>query len=240
MRKFMCFTLLAGAAGAFALAQDPASPDAPTGGPTLAPAPDPLSTPTQPEPPPPVAPETVAPMMRGPSPVYGPGAGADYGAVPPPVPTSPALPPSVVSPSMSPVGPVTPPARTYAVPSDQSLPPEVYESAPAYGTVEPPAELPYVMQSGPFHPHAGASAPMGVEMDCVCTPRMPMQGGSFSHPGYGGGWYGTTVGHFGSDNGGYNYTGAPAAGVHVRHPYFSYRAPWYTPGPPSQNVTIVW
>ena len=29
-------------------------------------------------------------------------------------------------------------------------------------------------------------------------------------------------------------------GLHVRHPYYSYRRPWYPPGPPSLNVTIVW
>ncbi|MCA8998055.1 MAG: hypothetical protein KDA80_13750 [Planctomycetaceae bacterium] len=36
--------------------------------------------------------------------------------------------------------------------------------------------------------------------------------------------------------------GAPAygAGVHGRYPFFSYRAPWYTPGPVSRNITIVW
>lgn len=30
------------------------------------------------------------------------------------------------------------------------------------------------------------------------------------------------------------------AGSHVRFPYYSYRRPWYYPGPASQNVTIVW
>ena len=33
----------------------------------------------------------------------------------------------------------------------------------------------------------------------------------------------------------------PQAGpIHVRHPFYSYRAPWFTPGPASLNVTIVW
>jgi hypothetical protein len=39
---------------------------------------------------------------------------------------------------------------------------------------------------------------------------------------------------------GYGYTGAFAAGMHVRHPYYSYRRPWYANGPMSHNVTIAW
>ncbi len=35
--------------------------------------------------------------------------------------------------------------------------------------------------------------------------------------------------------------GAPPTDLfHVRYPYYSYRRPWYTPGPGSVNVTIVW
>lgn len=30
------------------------------------------------------------------------------------------------------------------------------------------------------------------------------------------------------------------AGSHIRYPYYSYRRPWYYPGPASNNVTIVW
>ena len=33
---------------------------------------------------------------------------------------------------------------------------------------------------------------------------------------------------------------AYAGGLHERFPYYSYRRPWYTPGPASLNVTIVW
>lgn len=29
-------------------------------------------------------------------------------------------------------------------------------------------------------------------------------------------------------------------GWHVRYPYYSYRRPWYPPGPGGVNVTIVW
>jgi hypothetical protein len=29
-------------------------------------------------------------------------------------------------------------------------------------------------------------------------------------------------------------------GLHLRYPYYSYRRPWYPPGPASINVTIVW
>jgi hypothetical protein len=35
--------------------------------------------------------------------------------------------------------------------------------------------------------------------------------------------------------------GAPPTDLfHVRYPYYSYRRPWYTPGPGSVNVTIIW
>lgn len=35
---------------------------------------------------------------------------------------------------------------------------------------------------------------------------------------------------------------APPAndGWHVRYPYYSYRRPWYPPGPGGVNVTIIW
>jgi hypothetical protein len=33
---------------------------------------------------------------------------------------------------------------------------------------------------------------------------------------------------------------AYAGGLHERFPYYSYRRPWYYPGPVSLNVTIVW
>lgn len=29
-------------------------------------------------------------------------------------------------------------------------------------------------------------------------------------------------------------------GLHARYPYYSYRRPWYTPGPASLNVNIIW
>lgn len=32
----------------------------------------------------------------------------------------------------------------------------------------------------------------------------------------------------------------PAGALHSRYPYYSYRRPWYTPGPASLNATIVW
>jgi hypothetical protein len=32
----------------------------------------------------------------------------------------------------------------------------------------------------------------------------------------------------------------PTGPVHDRYPYYSYRRPWYSAGPASANVTIVW
>ncbi|WP_437204926.1 hypothetical protein [Planctomicrobium sp. SH664] len=37
-----------------------------------------------------------------------------------------------------------------------------------------------------------------------------------------------------------NLGGVAPGTLHERYPYYSYRRPWYTPGPVSQNVTIVW
>lgn len=37
-----------------------------------------------------------------------------------------------------------------------------------------------------------------------------------------------------------NFHTGPAGGEHARYPYYSYRRPWYTPGPISRNVNIVW
>jgi hypothetical protein len=34
--------------------------------------------------------------------------------------------------------------------------------------------------------------------------------------------------------------GGPSPGVHARYPYYSYRRPWFTPGPRSVNVNIIW
>lgn len=39
------------------------------------------------------------------------------------------------------------------------------------------------------------------------------------------------------------YEGLPnmdGGGVHYRYPYHSYRRPWFHPGPPSTNISIVW
>lgn len=53
-------------------------------------------------------------------------------------------------------------------------------------------------------------------------------------------------GFSGYDAMGYNgggmetYTGAVGGGLHARHPYYSYRRPWYANGPVSNNVTIAW
>ena len=37
-----------------------------------------------------------------------------------------------------------------------------------------------------------------------------------------------------------NLGGVAPGMLHERYPFYSYRRPWYTPGPASQNVTIVW
>jgi hypothetical protein len=46
------------------------------------------------------------------------------------------------------------------------------------------------------------------------------------------------TGFYGPAHGG--YYGPSVGGIHDRYPYYSYRRPWYTAGPASANVTIVW
>jgi hypothetical protein len=85
----------------------------------------------------------------------------------------------------------------------------------------------------------------------VCGPFGPPQFGNAPGPGTGvavppvppaylaapTGVYGSWCGDHSNPVVGFNSAGG---GIHDRYPYYSYRRPWYTAGPASANVTIVW
>lgn len=110
---------------------------------------------------------------------------------------------------------------------------EAYSSMPAYGSA----------------PVASPSAPMLAmpAAGCGCQGGTLYSAGAAALPAtmpYMGAGYGADFG-LGYDALGYaggtgGYTGAFAAGMHVRHPYYSYRRPWYANGPMSHNVSIAW
>ena len=150
------------------------------------------------------------------------------------------------------------------IPSGTLTPSETYPSyqaAPEYNSYEP---TPHVVQ--PTAPVQGRTlAPYSVPMQtqtyssvpltastlpaasgCACNrggstysasslgipAGPPAAGVGFGYLGY------TAMGYHGG--GMETYTGAAGAGMHVRHPYYSYRRPWYANGPMSRNVTIAW
>ncbi|MEZ6066713.1 MAG: hypothetical protein R3B90_13640 [Planctomycetaceae bacterium] len=96
----------------------------------------------------------------------------------------------------------------------------------------------------PMPYHAAPLAPLSAGCNCAGGSSFgstPVGGAT----GFGGASYGYTAGTdaMGLSNtaGGVGgYTGAPASGMHQRHPYYNYRAPWYYVGPASNTVTIIW
>lgn len=133
---------------------------------------------------------------------------------------------------------VTPPGTSNALPVPSAIP-QVQGISPL--EIAPPAttNLPYAqplgpspqlqpmqssgaylpMQASPANPYLPAGAPTApyapfVPGDPALGPLGgPMPTGMF--PGMG-------------------------VGLHARYPYYSYRRPWYTPGPASLNVNIIW
>jgi hypothetical protein len=150
-----------------------------------------------------------------------------------------------------------------ASPSIQPIPANSYQSEPviSYGSGDPGT-----IQSGPVYgdsyvseyPVESApvmSAPLSTYSDapyasvggggCACQSNATVySGGSLGLPaGDFGGYAGSAVGYqaMGYHGGGMEtYTGAVGGGMHVRHPYYSYRRPWYANGPMSHNVNIAW
>ncbi len=104
-----------------------------------------------------------------------------------------------------------------------------------------------VIQAPVMHPMPA------VEAGCLCGAALPtccaggvanaglihgLSGAGYAHSVHGGQFGGPAPGSFLS-----GFEGIPnmdGGGVHHRYPYHSYRRPWAHPGPPSNNITIVW
>jgi hypothetical protein len=110
------------------------------------------------------------------------------------------------------------------------------------------APAPAVVYSAPVV----QAAPV-LEAGCLCGAALPtccaggvanaglihgLGGAGYAHSVHGGQFGGPAPGSFLS-----GFEGIPnmdGGGVHHRYPYHSYRRPWAHPGPPSNNITIVW
>lgn len=147
--------------------------------------------------------------------------------------------------------------------ADVPVPPAVESwTAPPPAEVEPPAPEMIPTPAPPMHVPATIPAAMpqpiptlieseahAAPADCPChdappstevvldgyAPQVPPQYSVPSQNVYGG--YGG-AGVYGA----MSFPQAPpvSGGLHERYPYYSYRRPWYTPGPASLNATIVW
>lgn len=98
-----------------------------------------------------------------------------------------------------------------------------------------------VSEPAPSMSYSPAPMPMATNSGCACQSGGAQFGSmtySSSH------WSGNaTVGPPRTEylTPGHGYTGlARTSGMHVRHPYYSYRHTWFSNGPASQQVTIVW
>ena len=135
-----------------------------------------------------------------------------------------------------------------------------YQSTPEYQSVSPQPSYstdsapvyssgPVIRQPLPSYESydsyaAPLSAPVG-SAGCACNGGASVySGSSLGLPAGDAGYVGDSgVGYqaMGYHGGGMEtYTGAVGNGMHVRHPYYSYRRPWYANGPMSHNVSIAW
>jgi hypothetical protein len=144
---------------------------------------------------------------------------------------------------------------TFATADDLGLPTPVESGVvvegaavgPTHNAAPPTGVVKEVRSVDPFHgvPTVAQPAVVGVPSQplyladaggCGCA------SGGYTAGGYVGGTYGYDAAAWGGgvSSAPWGYTGAVAGGTHERHPYYSYRRPWYYQGPASQNVTIIW
>lgn len=123
------------------------------------------------------------------------------------------------------VVPPPPPAVDLSVPSSPLPPASQFAPPPVSVPMSPSAQQPYPAIQQPATPAPESLAP--AEPFPAAIPPAPLMPDHASPYGFGVqppmGWMSPPVG-----------------GLHVRHPYYSYRRPWFTPGPASLNVTIIW
>jgi len=197
-------------------AADPLIPPAPTGD-TIPP------TATVPAIPAPPTPHVPIPSKIGPVPESAPTNPAQQKTTPAPIPPLPV--PSATTPAVSPNQAVPQPIPenqpAIPVPGRQVSPiPDSQGSMNGFGPGFPSAvpnqftPVPYgqPVQPGPYGQYGAYSLPGGPQYNSFATVPNVIP---------------------------YFHTG-PAGGEHPRFPYYSYRRPWYTPGPVSRNVNIVW
>lgn len=166
-----------------------------------------------------VAPRTRRSVPAPPMPQSGTANAARQPATPPrqPVPRS-----GLASPSPIPVPPATSPDdRTQSPqyhPQPQPQSSNFYQAAP---TVQP-----YGVQSYGVQPQSSSMMWYGAPVQHSYQPIMspPVMGDGFNPQGAEGVYVGPST----------------AGGLHLSFPYYNYRRPWYTRGPASMQVDIVW
>ena len=162
-------------------------------------------------------------------------------------PTLPGVPtPAVESTPMLPI-PADPGPVDHSYANDPALnSPYVDQGQPAYDLMESSYDAHPSMYDAPAY-ESEMAPPMqyAAPVACDCSNGAAMSGNNIGYPlgGQSMGYThaGTTLPPTAADiPGGMPYNGAYGGGSHVRHPFYSYRAPWYYRGPASNNVTIVW
>jgi len=120
--------------------------------------------------------------------------------------------------------------------------PALKSPTPPEPPAEPAPETPPPFVPAPIPPMAISGAPVVASPllapvpapGCACG-----RGAAIPHLAYG--FVPGVPAAYGS---GWAASDGPAAfaggGLHNRYPYYSYRRPWYSPGPSSVNVTILW
>lgn len=172
-------------------------------------------------------------------------------SVQPPSQVNEKLVPSLQAPKFEPVQPQATPSQTLPVPTEQprSTPAESAPPVPSYQQPVPAqavpsaTEWPQAPYTSPSVPSQWNSSGVGAAPQFSTGQAVEMQPGMTY--GMGAPYVQQPVNAFAPPvtyprvpNG---YLGpAPIGGIHPRYPYYSYRRPWYPPGPASANVTIIW
>ncbi|SFI57179.1 hypothetical protein [Planctomicrobium piriforme] len=131
------------------------------------------------------------------------------------------------APAPMPPAPRAIPDPVYAAPMPTTVAPVPtvpHSSTPSYQYVPQQTTTTHVQQYGvpqyvsPYQPYYLYQPTLGT------TPASQSQYNTFSTTGY--------------PTAPQSFSTSP--GKHDRYPYYSYRRPWYTPGPASHNVNIIW
>jgi hypothetical protein len=153
------------------------------------------------------------------------------------IPPAPAAPPApgITAEPAPPMPPGTQPLSPGAQPA-----PSIYSTPGAGAQYQPvPGYMPQGPQPMNSAPLYHSPQPYGGYHDGLPGRHYSFSGAAAMPSASGFGYYDDPNNAFG----GYGvnvYTGAIGGGYHPRFPYYSYRAPWYSPGPAGANVNILW